>query len=124
RRLRDARALPLVALSSLGRREIAADGLEFAAYLTKPIKQSQLHDVLVHVFAGQAHPVRGKATDGFAFDATLGQRLPLRLLLAEDLAINQRLMLTMFARMGYSADVANNGLEVLAALERQDYDVV
>ncbi len=126
RRLRAAGALPLVALSSLGRREATADGETFAAFLTKPIKQSQLHDVLVEVFAGLATPGRGKSrtTESFAFDRTLGERLPLRILLAEDLAINQRLMLTMFGRMGYAADVAGNGLEVIKALERQSYDVV
>jgi len=49
---------------------------------------------------------------------------PLRILLAEDNAINQMVAVQMLKRLGYSADVAGNGLEVLQALERQPYDVV
>lgn len=123
RRCRDPRVLPLVALSSLGRREANVEEVQFAAFLTKPVKQSQLYDVLIGVFERQ--PTRVAAPAGvFHFDATLAERLPLRILLAEDLAVNQKLMLTMFGRMGYLADVAGNGLEVLDALRRQPYDLV
>ena len=59
-----------------------------------------------------------------AFDAEMGKRLPLRILLAEDHATNQKLMLLMLERLGYRADVAANGLEVLAALELLPYDVI
>ncbi|MDQ1262385.1 MAG: hypothetical protein QG575_1566, partial [Euryarchaeota archaeon] len=49
---------------------------------------------------------------------------PLRILLAEDNAINQMVAIQMLKRLGYNADVAGNGIEVLQALERQPYDVV
>ena len=49
---------------------------------------------------------------------------PLRILLAEDNCVNQMVAIQMLKRIGYSADVAGNGLEVLQALERQTYDVV
>src|SRR5205085_8648849 len=58
------------------------------------------------------------------FDGGLGQRLPLRILLAEDNTVNQKLALRLLERMGYRADVAANGLEVLEALRRQSYDVI
>jgi CheY-like chemotaxis protein len=54
----------------------------------------------------------------------MGQHLPLRILLAEDNATNQKLALRVLARMGYQADLAANGVEVLEALQRQVYDVV
>ena len=57
-------------------------------------------------------------------DARLAQRHPLRILLAEDNAVNQKLALRLLQQMGYRADVAGNGLEVLDALERQPYDVI
>ena len=49
---------------------------------------------------------------------------PLRILLAEDNAINQMVAIQMLKKLGYSADVAGNGIEVLQAIERQPYDVV
>jgi len=54
----------------------------------------------------------------------MGERLPLSILLAEDNAVNQKLALRILQRLGYRADVAGNGLEVLQALQRQKYDVV
>ncbi|HEY3568127.1 MAG TPA: ATP-binding protein [Thermoanaerobaculia bacterium] len=54
----------------------------------------------------------------------LAERLPLRILLAEDNSINQRVGLLLLERMGYIADVAGNGIEALEALRRQPYDLV
>jgi len=54
----------------------------------------------------------------------MAQRLPLRILVAEDNKVNQQLALKLLERMGYRADVAGNGLEAIQALRRQHYDVV
>jgi CheY-like chemotaxis protein len=59
-----------------------------------------------------------------AFDRQLGERVPLRILLAEDNLLNQKLALKILERMGYQADVASTGPEVLEAVQRQTYDVV
>jgi signal transduction histidine kinase/DNA-binding response OmpR family regulator/HPt (histidine-containing phosphotransfer) domain-containing protein len=119
RRHRDAQALPLVMLTSLGRSE--KTGVEFAAYLTKPIKPSQLHDALMVVFGEEAMEEHGAAS---AVDDRLAERLPLRILVVEDNAVNQQLVLLMLQKVGYRADVAANGVEALEALERQPYDAV
>jgi CheY-like chemotaxis protein len=125
RRERDAQALPLVMLSSLGQREAELERDEFAAYLTKPIKASQLYNVLVGIFAEEALATQGDEMAAKPqFDAEMGQRLPLRILLAEDNVVNQKLALRLLERMGYRADVAANGLEAIESLRRQLYDVV
>jgi CheY-like chemotaxis protein len=123
RRYRDATALPLVMLTSLGRREADVQVVDFAAFLTKPIKPSQLYNALVGIFVGQPVWVREPPVET-QIDRKLAARLPLHILLAEDNAVNQKLALRILERMGYRADVAANGLEVLTALGRQPYDVV
>jgi GAF domain-containing protein/DNA-binding response OmpR family regulator len=126
RKHRDEKALPLLMFSSLGRRETGADGVNFAAYLTKPLKQSQLFDALVTVFAAgePATKTRPAVSAKLRIDPEMAARLPLRILLAEDNAVNQKLALRLLSQMGYRADLAGNGLEVIAAVERQRYDVV
>ncbi len=110
-------------VSSLGRD--ALDRQLFAAYLLKPIRASQLYDVLMSILAAVDAPAGGKPVLAQAeFDPAMAKRLPLRLLLAEDHITNQKLALLTLGRLGYRADVAANGLEVLAALERQPYDVI
>ncbi len=117
--------LPLIMLTSLGRREVNEDMDEFAAFLTKPMKPSPLFDALVGIFTGQPTRVMPReAEEEPQFDAHMGQHWPLRILLAEDNATNQKLALRLLGRMGYQADVAANGLETLEALKRQVYDVV
>jgi PAS domain S-box-containing protein len=123
RRYRDADALPLVMLTSLGRRagDREASG-EFAAILTKPIKASQLYDAVAAV-VGAELPGPQHAPDAEP-DATAGARAQLRVLLAEDNAVNQQLALRMLETLGYRADVAVNGVEALEAVRRRPYDVV
>ena len=120
RRHRDGQALPLVMLTSLGRSEQTA--VEFAAYLTKPIKPSQLHDALMVVFGGELDV--GEPSKEAPTDDRLADQLPLRILVVEDNAVNQQLALLMLQKIGYRADVAANGVEALEALERQPYDAV
>ncbi|HEY9727841.1 MAG TPA: PAS domain S-box protein, partial [Chroococcales cyanobacterium] len=109
--------LPLVMLTSIGKPHISDPALSanFAAFLTKPIKQFQLHDVLIQVLVGQPIKVKPNGSLDKAFNPNLSQRVPLRILLAEDNVVNQQVALHLLQRMGYRADVASNGLEVLEA---------
>jgi PAS domain S-box-containing protein len=124
RRHRDARSLPLVLVTSMGHRPRAgAPGAEhFSAFLNKPLKLSQLFDTLMETIGGrEGRPPRAEAvTPG----TRLADRLPLRILVAEDNPVNQKVIDRMLSRMGYVADTVADGQEVLDALERQSYDVI
>jgi len=123
RELRTPETLAIIFCSSLGRKEPRAEQLKVAAILNKPLKQSALFDALVSVFAGATAPSPRQATTPVV-DATLATRIPLRILLAEDNAVNQKLALRILVQMGYRADVAGNGLEAIQAVQRQTYDVI
>jgi CheY-like chemotaxis protein len=112
--------LPLVLLTSLGRLPEAQSVGVFSAQLAKPLKASQLYNTLLHALTG------GEAGEEPAEVATDGKQAmsSLRILLAEDNAMNQKVALRLLERLSYSADVVSNGLEALAALERRPYDVV
>jgi CheY-like chemotaxis protein len=117
-------AVPLVLFTSLGRREARAEEEGFAAYLHKPIKPSQLFDALATVLADQPVHVPKPGATRSELDPDMARRHPLRILLAEDNVVNQKLALRLLAQMGYRADLAANGLEAVDAVERQTYDVV
>ena len=124
RRLRDAAMLPLVLLSSLGQRDLAAESALFAAFLTKPAKPAQLFEALATLFKAEPEALRAMSEHPFAAAAAGGATRPERVLLAEDNAVNQKVAFLMLAKLGYRADVAANGHEVLGAVRRQTYDVI
>src|SRR5262249_3642503 len=121
---RPSATLPLILFTSLGRREARAGGQGFAAYLHKPIKPSQLFDGLVSVLAEQPVHVQARGAVRTELDPQMASRHPLRILLAEDNVVNQKVALRLLGQMGYRADVAGNGVEAIDAIERQTYDVV
>ncbi len=125
RRLRGRESLPMVLLTSMGN---VLDSIEFsaspfAACLTKPIKQNQLHDVLLEVM-GRPKTAAKKVVPANKLEAALAQHLPLHLLLADDNVVNQKVALRLFDQMGYRIDIAGDGLEALEALKRKRYDIV
>ncbi|MCB0169391.1 MAG: response regulator [Anaerolineae bacterium] len=123
RKQQSATSIPLILLTSLSHKEIDQNSGQFAAYLTKPIKTSQLYRVLVDVVTNRAKTTH-RTQFSSKFKTKIGQEHPIKILLAEDNAVNQKVALGILRRLGYIADVAGNGLEVLEALKRQSYDVV
>ncbi len=115
--------LPMVLFSSLGRREGGNDEALFAGYLAKPLRQSQLFDTLMTLLAQDAAP-RQAAPSKTTLDAGMAGRHPLRILLAEDNVVNQKLAMRLLQQMGYRADLASNGIEAVECVQRQTYDVV
>lgn len=115
--------LNLIALTPVGKALPEALAAQVTGCLLKPIKQSQLYNLLTQIVSDQ--PISYKQIHRpMVHIERLAERLPLRILLAEDHPVNQKLALMFLQQMGYRADVASNGLEVLEALQRQHYDVV
>jgi CheY-like chemotaxis protein/HPt (histidine-containing phosphotransfer) domain-containing protein len=120
RRHRTEAELPLLLLTSLGRLpQLQTEGV-FTAQLAKPLKASQLYNTLLQLLTA------GRAGEEAIEPMTDGKRArsALRILLAEDNLMNQKVALRLLERLGYRADVAMTGLEAIAALERHPYDVV
>lgn len=125
-------SLPLVMFTSMGKPEsLEVEGVtvKFAAFINKPIKQSQLYNTLIQILdeTSANSLVKYEFIPGSKpslVDTDMAKRIPLRILLAEDNIVNQKVALRILERMGYRADVANNGIEVLEALHRLSYDVI
>jgi len=112
----------VIVLSSLGQRD--RDPVGVVAFLSKPVKPAALRDVLASALAGETAPPAARKPVRSATDPGMGARHPLRILLAEDNPVNQKLALRLLERMGYAADVAVNGQEALDAVAAHEYDVV
>src|SRR6185436_2660877 len=95
----------------------------FASCLTKPIKPTQLLEVLVRVVSG-TKPVSQTTTSAAQLSPPLATRLPLRVLLCDDNAINQKVAARLLQHLGYRPDLAGNGRQALERLEAQAYDLI
>lgn len=118
-------ALPPVIMLTSGLSGGTPQVSEVDAVLTKPVKASQLYDLLLNLLS-ERPPDEPRSGDvpGLIFNGEMAKHLPLRILVAEDNVINQQVALSFLERLGYRADVAANGQEVLLSLRRQAYDVV
>ena len=86
--------------------------------LTKPLRQSGLFDALMSLLApGEAGRAHRDASPKPTLDPGMAARHPLRILLAEDNVVNQKLALRLLQQMGYRVDAASNGLEVVECIE-------
>ncbi len=111
-----------VVLSPVGNRQRFRAGSRYITYLSKPIKSLQLYNALISAVDHNKRPSTRPITD--VFEPDMGNKHPLRILIAEDHLINQKVILGILGKLGYRADIAANGIEVTEALERQLYDVV
>ena len=123
RKLPGLEQIPMVLLVSLADRkdDVELTGVNVAACLSKPVKHAQLRDALVRAVTGahaEVKPITRPA------EGALADQYPLRFLLAEDNAVNQKVALRLLQQFGYRADVAHNGLEAVSAVAARPYDVI
>jgi two-component system sensor histidine kinase/response regulator len=113
----------IVMLTSAGERGDAArcQKLGVAAYLSKPFDRLELRDVLLHVLARDPAKPEDALVTRHAFQE---QRQSLSFLVAEDNAVNQRLIARLLEKRGHSVVLVQNGREALEALEKQAFDIV
>jgi signal transduction histidine kinase/ligand-binding sensor domain-containing protein/CheY-like chemotaxis protein len=121
------RSTTLILLTSMASRsgEHSLREADFAACLTKPVKQSQLFDCLTYVMSDQMKPVSSKGKAGTpappAKDVDLSSA---RILMAEDNMINQKVALRILQSRGYEADTVTDGTQAVEALRSKPYDLV
>ncbi|MCP4268776.1 MAG: response regulator [Candidatus Brocadiaceae bacterium] len=120
--------LILVMLTSAGKRGDAEyfRKLGFSAYLNKPIKQVQLFECLGIVTGKSANTEKDTNKQIITqYSISEEHKRRVRILVAEDNIINQKVTLSiMEKKLGYNADVVNNGKEAIESLEKLDYDLV
>ncbi len=111
------RFLPIIHLAYKGYKGEDTSGL-FTSNLAKPISPLPLYNMLINILAKQTLP------PAELVEPLVVLQSPLRILLAEDNSSSQKVTLQMLVRLGYRADCAANGIEVLQSLERQRYDII
>ncbi|MEI1373321.1 response regulator [Nostoc sp. UHCC 0926] len=134
--------IPLIMIISTNQRDQVQQALQigFAAYLVKPIKPSRLRDTIITILETvpeseqRARGSRLEATEEIQSTETSGiltssspnpsTKSKLRILLAEDNLVNQKVALKQLQSLGYKADVVANGKEVLQLLEKIPYDLI
>ena len=126
RKYENSKNIPIIILTSIGRKEQLSDfdRLNLAGFLSKPIKHSQLQETLINVLSGKYREKKDRFTREINIDKYLAAQMPLRILLAEDNVVNQRVALRIFEKLGYRADVAASGKEAVESVRNINYDLV
>jgi signal transduction histidine kinase/CheY-like chemotaxis protein len=115
-------APPMLLLSSSGEVLTGRDGKLFQAQIPKPVRHTLLFNTLVKIM-GVPEPAPATAP-ARKLDVKMAEEHPLRILLVEDNTVNQKVQMLMLSRLGYSADLAVNGLRAVEAVQEREYDVV
>ncbi len=117
--------LPVILISAIGRKveENLCTQIKIVKLMYKPLKQSVLFDTIASEFLSSAVHVR-KSESHVTLDSRLGNKYPMKILLAEDNTVNQKVTSKILERLGYRIDVVANGLEVLEAIKNINYDLI
>jgi signal transduction histidine kinase/DNA-binding response OmpR family regulator len=124
RRVYDAAHLKIIVLTSAGSLQKAVEKakIDIQGLLTKPLHQSALYDAMLHAIGSTAQRTPRRSRESADGIAALG--VPLRILMAEDNPVNQRVTQLMLEKLGQKVDTVADGLEALHAASERPYDVV
>src|SRR5699024_7076113 len=117
--------VPILLLSSVGDDNPKKHKNLFTAILTKPIRQQELYNNVINEFKRfKKHTPQNELTQGAALlPADFADQFPLQILIAEDNPVNQKLTSIVLKKLGYDADVAEDGNQVLALTKQNSYDI-
>lgn len=120
------RDVPVIVLTSMGRRGDAARLQEIggAGYLLKPVRQQQLYDIIVTVLGNQEAVRSEESSIITQYTISEQRRQNMRILLAEDNPVNQKVALAFLTRLGYPVDTVENGQQAVEAMQRGRYNLV
>jgi signal transduction histidine kinase/CheY-like chemotaxis protein len=113
--------MPFILVSSVGKVNDLPKGL-FDAQLSKPVKLTDLFELVLGVMSENRNKQKNVA--GHSIDKKLSDKLPLRILSAEDNPTNQELVVTVMKKMGYTIDAVENGKKALEIMEHNTYDII
>ena len=119
-------SLPIIMLTSVGKKEFSMDTepLNISAFLNKPIKHNQLYDTIVSVLAESEKPSMNKRLKAFQISDSLAEKYPMKILIAEDNVVNQKVAQRSLERMGYRPDLVANGYEAVEVMRKIPYDLI
>jgi CheY-like chemotaxis protein len=114
--------IPVILMNQTGNDAYQQEAGLFASVLTKPLRQFLLRDHILGVFA----PVdtNKQQTAGPALSEDFSAQYPLRILVAEDNLINQKIAMKVLTKLGYQPALANNGKEVMEMVGQDNYDII
>jgi signal transduction histidine kinase/CheY-like chemotaxis protein len=115
--------LPLIMLSSLGKFFTAPKEI-FTAEISKPIRFAELFDLVMNTISEKKRNMEKEEVIDENINKNLAEKLPLKILLAEDNLINQKLAIQLLNKMGYYPDSVMNGAEAVKVIEKNKYDIL
>jgi CheY-like chemotaxis protein len=116
--------LPIILLSSMGDETKNKYPELFSAVLTKPVKQQHLNRVILAELNQHAPKVEAESRPTNLLDQNFALNHPLKIMVAEDNLINQKMILKVLDKLGYQPALASNGKEAIRMLDEQYYDMI
>ncbi|WP_207421393.1 response regulator [Desertivirga brevis] len=118
-------SIPILLMARMGNEAFSKYPQLFSKQITKPVKEKSLFKILYdELSSAEPKPVSMKKVSAHALSEDFAKLYPLTILLAEDNLINQKLATRVLNKLGYEIDLANNGVEAVAAVQKKTYDLV
>ena len=116
--------LPIILLSSVGDERTREYAKVNSSVLAKPVKQNMLRKSIAEALRDQETLTKSTKKRNMNNQSDFASLYPLRILIAEDNSVNQMFAKRVLLKLGYSADIASNGKEALASMDKVQYDII